>query len=526
MNAQGSVVYRPYNQRPMPTDTKTPPDLGHKKVQPFLREFGLAEAGSAYESLMRVSQAELDAVRDSVASIAEAQVAAERFAGPNVLAGALESFLPAARLAEDTTAVSNSQIGGLGKHLAEQLTSTYATDVKAWEGAGVAPSIAESIKASVAAAAWAEPRVSIPIELAEIDAMSKKFAKQLGELATPWEGNLPIGLVDIGHSEALKAAEALAADAERMAALATEAMGPTLGHLDHMGALESTAAEQYLRVPLAAKGFCPSDSLPSILGESSILAATKFAEAALAPLAKQIASLGEITLPRITLPADVAEILERESVLDTTIERFAKRWESTALWFLLSILSVGQLASLAHMDREEIEAVLLDALEVVVTAGIFTAALDAAVRKADYISPDQRDDLLHGLEHAQRGEFVHAVPSLMTGFEGALWSTARALTIVDPERRQLAGKPQTRVVARIERVVRKLPAKQDYRTFVCGRVFGDTGHPVRHGEQSDRRRQALFAIVAIAGWLDAFMKVSAHDALGRMLSDALGSRQM
>src|ERR1035441_5358783 len=51
-------------------------------------------------------------------------------------------------------------------------------------------------------------------------------------------------------------------------------MGPTLGHLDHMGALESTAAEQYLRVPLAAKGFCPSDSLPSILGESSILAAT------------------------------------------------------------------------------------------------------------------------------------------------------------------------------------------------------------------------------------------------------------
>jgi hypothetical protein len=48
---------------------------------------------------------------------------------------------------------------------------------------------------------------------------------------------------------------------------------------------------------------------------------------------------------------------------------------------------------------------------------------------------------------------------------------------------------------------------------------------VRQGEQSDRRCQAPFAIVAIAGWLDAFMKVSAHDALGRMLSDALGSRR-
>ncbi|MGC2372358.1 MAG: hypothetical protein WA484_00645 [Solirubrobacteraceae bacterium] len=398
--------------------------------------------------------------------------------------------------------------------------------MKAWEGAGIAPSIAESIKGSVAAAAWTEPHVSIPVELGEIDAMSKKFAKQLGELATPWEGNLSTGLVAIGHSEALKAAKALAADTERVAALATEAVGPTLRQLDHMGASEAAAAERYLRTPLAAKGFFSSDRLASILGKSSILATTKFAEASLAPFAKQIASLGEITLPRIVLPGDVAEILERESVLDTTIERFAKRWESTALWFLLSILSVGQLVTLAEMERDEMEAVLLDALEVVVTTGIFTAVLDVAVRKADYISPDQRDDLLHGLEHAQRGEFVHAVPSLMTGFEGALWSTARALTIVDAERRQLAGKPQTRVLTRIEPVVRKLPAKQDYRIFVCGRVFGDTGHPVRHGEQSDRRRQALFAIVAIAGWLDAFMKVSAHDALGRMLSDALGSRRV
>jgi hypothetical protein len=515
----------------MPADTKPPPEAGRKKAQPWLRAFGLAEAGSAYESVMRIQQAELDAARVAAASITEAQVAAERLSGPNVLASALESVLPTARLAEQITAVSNAHVGGLSKRLAEQLTSIYATDVKAWDGAGVAPGIGESIKASAAIAAWTEPKLPLPAEIEAVEAMSKKLAKQLDEMGSvvagkAWEGNLPIGLVDIGHSEALKAAETLAADAERMAALAAEAMGPTLTHLDHMGAMEARAAEQYLRTPLAAKGLFTSDRLESILGESSILATTKFAEEALAPLARQIAALGEVTLPRIALPGDVAEILERESALDTTIERFAKRWESTALWFLLSILGVGQLASLAHMEREEIEAVLLDALETVVTAGIFTAALDAAVRKADYISSDQRDDLLHGLQHAQRGEFVHAVPSLMTGFEGALWSTARALTIVDAERRHLAGKPQARGVVRIEPVVRKLPAKQDYRTFVCRQVFGDTGNPVRHGEQSDRRRQALFSIAAIAGWLDAFTQVSAHDALGRMLSDALGSRRV
>jgi hypothetical protein len=515
----------------MPTGTKTPPGAGRKKAQPWLRAFGLADAGSAYESAMRIPQAELDAVKRAVSSITEAQVAAERFAGPNVLGKALENLFPATRLAEQITAISNAHVGRLGAGWAEQFTKSHATGIKAWDSAGIAPGIAESFKASGAAAAWAEPQIPAVADIERAEATSKKLLRQLEKTASigmgrRWEGTLPTGLVDVGHSQALKAAEAMAANAERVAAMASAAMGPTLRHLDHGGALEAAATQQYLRSPLAAKGFFSSDRLASFLGESSILATTKLAEAALAPLAKHIASLGTITLPRISVPDGVAEILERESVLDTTIERFAKRWESTALWFLLSILNVGQLVALADMEREEIEAVLLDALEVVVMKGIFIAALDAAVRKANYISSDQRDDLLHGLEHAQRGEFVHAVPSLMTGFEGALWSTARALTIVDAERRQLEGKPQQRAVVRIEPVVRKLPAKQDYRTFVCSRVFGDSGNPVRHGEQSDRRRQALFAIVAIAGWLDTFMKVSAHDALGRMLSEALGSRRV
>ena len=60
---------------------------------------------------------------------------------------------------------------------------------------------------------------------------------------------------------------------------------------------------------------------------------------------------------------------------------------------------------------------------------------------------------------------------------------------------------------------------------MCSRVFGDAGNPVRHGEQSDRRRQALFAIVAIVGWVDAFMGVQAREALGRMLREELRARR-
>lgn len=67
--------------------------------------------------------------------------------------------------------------------------------------------------------------------------------------------------------------------------------------------------------------------------------------------------------------------------------------------------------------------------------------------------------------------------------------------------------------------------QQEYRTFLTNRVFGNIGNPVRHGEQSDRHRQALFAIVAVAGWLDSFTVVSAHEVLGLMLTEELSSHR-
>ncbi len=176
------------------------------------------------------------------------------------------------------------------------------------------------------------------------------------------------------------------------------------------------------------------------------------------------------------------------------------------------------------MERAEVEAVLLDALEIVVTTGTFTAALMATIEKAPpYVTADQRDDLLHGLEHAQAGEFSRAAGPLTAGLEGALWSAGRELDVIDGDRR-LLDKPEKGRIHRVELVVRKLPAVQEFRKFVCGRVFGDLGNPLRHGEQSDRRQRSLFAIVAIAGWVEAFMKVRAADALGTLLSDELASR--
>ena len=244
--------------------------------------------------------------------------------------------------------------------------------------------------------------------------------------------------------------------------------------------------------------------------------------AGLGPIQGAIAAARLGPLDAVSLPTPVIEISEAWNRRFTVVKRFAQRWKETALWFMLSSLSEAHLYDLSEKNQAEMEGVLLGALETVVVGGAYTRALASALDKAPYLTDEQRDDLQHGLEHAGEGDFARAMPPLMLGLEGALWSTARARSVLD-EQRRLVDKPGKGVIRRVELVVRQLPSEDNYATFVCGRVFGDLGNPARHGEAVMRRRQVLFAIVAIAGWLDAFMNVPAREVLGQMLRDALAT---
>jgi len=474
------------------------------------------------------------AVEKAAQGIAEAALAAEKHASRGVLGTALQDVPPAERLTKQIEEISKGVAGRMGAGWADQINKIYATDITKTLGvAGLAPDITKRLQESLATAGLMAPRVSGGAGLADAGVINQRFAKQLSDvagagLAKQWKGVLPTAFVGTEHLRPFKAIEEIMAQTKRTEAMFGKTTMPGLQNLASSGLLVSVD-QQLLRSPLAAKGFFPADRLPSVFAGSGITSVTKaMADAALGPLAKNIASLGAITmrnpLAGITLPNPLVEILEREREIDAAIERVAKQWETSALWFLLSILSVGQLVALARMERADVEAVLLDALEIVVTTGTFTAALMATIEKApSYVTDDQRDDLLHGLEHAEAGEFSRAALHLTAGLEGALWSAGRELEVIDGERR-LLDKPEKGKIHRVELVVRKLPAVQEFRSFVCGRVFGDLGNPVRHGEQSDRRRQSLFAIAAIAGWIEAFMKVRAADALGSLLSDEMASR--
>ncbi len=494
----------------MPADPKTPPGSGPKRAgRPSTGALGI-DPGSAVEKAAQ--------------GIAEAALAAQAHAPHGALGTALQGISPAEHLTKQIEEISKGLAGQMGASWSEQLGKGHATDVTQTLGvAGLAPGITKRLQGSLATAGLMAPRVSGLAGLADVGAINQRFAKQLTDvagagLAGQWKGVLPTAFVGTEHLKAFKAIEEVMAHTKRMEAIIGKTTMPGLQGLVG-GGLLGAVDQQLLRSPLAAKGLFPADRLASVFGASGTLGTTRLAEAAIAPLAKDIASLRAITMPN-----PLVEILERGREIDAAIERVAKRWETSALWFLLSILSVGQLVALARMERAEVEAVLLDALEIVVTTSTFTAALMATVKKAPpYVTADQRDDLLHGLEHAQAGEFSRAAGPLTAGLEGALWSAGRELDVIDGDRR-LLDKPEKGRIHRVELVVTKLPAVQEFRKFVCGRVFGDLGNPLRHGEQSDRRQRSLFAIVAIAGWVEAFMKVPAADALGTLLSDELASR--
>ncbi len=505
-------------------------------------------------------------VEKAAQGIADSARATERHVPEGLVATALKDISPAEHLTKQIEEISKGAAERMGAGWAEGLGTSYATDLGV---AGLAPDISKRMQEALGiASSFKSPALDVA-GLAGAGLASQRLAKQFSDitgaagLAKQWAA--PTGLFAGENFKALTAVQEMMAGTKRMEDML--ALGKTTmpGVQDLVsGGLLAGLNQQLLRSPLATKGLFPADHLASVFGASGALATAKLAEATIGPLAKQMASLSALAMPnplagitmpdplagmtvpnalagltvpnplagialpnplaRLTVPNPLVEILEQGREIDAAIERVAKVWEASALWFLLSILSVGQLVALARMDRADVEAVLLDALEIVVTTGTFTAALIATVKKApSYVTDDQRDDMLHGLEHAQEGEFSRAAGPLTAGLEGAIWSAGRELEVIDSDRR-LLDKPEQGRIHRVERVVRKLPAAQEFRSFVCGRVFGDLGNPLRHGDRSDRRQRSLFAIVAIAGWVEAFMKVPAADALGTLLSDELASR--
>jgi len=109
---------------------------------------------------------------------------------------------------------------------------------------------------------------------------------------------------------------------------------------------------------------------------------------------------------------------------------------------------------------------------------------------------------------------------MMDGLEGAFHNTARERKLISPTGTYIAQPNKT--VGGAEAVIRLLPVDEDYETFIVRRLFGGVGDPHRHGTAEDgERQQVLMGIIGLAGWMDAFMELSATEVLAQEMAKRL-----
>jgi hypothetical protein len=233
-------------------------------------------------------------------------------------------------------------------------------------------------------------------------------------------------------------------------------------------------------------------------------------------LVSRNASYGQVTVQSVPT---IRETLERTARLYRAVEGVAARLEGSALWFLLSPMSMRDLYLFSGLEHAQAEMVVLDVLEAIIVDGRFVSALEVVIAKAPHLTSAQRHHLRRALQHARKGDFLDAVPPLMCGLEGAFASAARGKGIIGEDRR-LLSRPSKKLEG-AGSIVKEISLDAEFRTFLRRDVFGSFGHAFRHGEGEDARRQALLSIVALAGWTDAFMGASVRAALVELMSDRL-----
>lgn len=197
------------------------------------------------------------------------------------------------------------------------------------------------------------------------------------------------------------------------------------------------------------------------------------------------------------------------------VAAFMDDWRGHPLWFLLSGVGLGPSRDLIGLSRDEVEDALLDALEGVVLDGEFVATLEEVVREAPCLNVLARGWLMHALEHAERGEWDQAVLPFVAGLEGALYGSARDHSLVPAKEGKFMA---------AESLVKILAISPEYTAFVVRCVYGGQGNAFRHGRaDSGERRQTLHSVVALVGWVDAFVGLSGMRVLAGLLAKRLPS---
>lgn len=211
----------------------------------------------------------------------------------------------------------------------------------------------------------------------------------------------------------------------------------------------------------------------------------------------------------------VLEELTRVSRPLVAAAEFAAAWGEDPLWFVLSVLSPRHCLLLLELQREQVYEATFHALDHAVRQSDLVDAVSGAIGEVSYLTHEQRDWLIHGLEHAKTGDWVQAVPPLITGLEGALHGAALDAQVIP------AGSEANYMAA--EKLIKRIEFGEEFRAFAIRLAFGGRGQAFRHGRPKDASRdQALLLVVAVIGWLDYTLDSQGTYLLAREMREPLG----
>lgn len=241
------------------------------------------------------------------------------------------------------------------------------------------------------------------------------------------------------------------------------------------------------------------------------------AKTVLMPLKRAIDANPELPL-NLAIGWDALERLKATADYREPIAMIQHRWDGHPLGYLHRGLRGRAALEFFLTIKERDDEGALDALEPVLRAPELLAAVRETIDTAPVHDASAKQQLTAGLGHVERAEWALAWPLLIIPVEGVFRASARALRLVDDGQR-LPTDDGRRRRAKVEDLFELLDLEESFRVFLRRRVYGSIANPHRHGTpQGGHRRQSLFLVVALIGWLDAF----AHSRLAAELFPSLG----
>ncbi len=245
----------------------------------------------------------------------------------------------------------------------------------------------------------------------------------------------------------------------------------------------------------------------------------------LAPMKRAVDANPELPL-NIAIGWDAYERFKGTADYHESIGLIRHRWEQHPLGYLHRGLSGRAAVEFFLTVKERDEEGVLDALEPVLRSSQFLATVREAIEKAPVHDGHARQQLAAGINYVERGEWALAWPLLIVPVEGAFRASARSSGVVDDAQR-LRSKEGVRRRAKVEDLFELLGLEKAFQVFLQRRVYGRIANPHRHGTpRGGHRRQSLFLVVALIGWLEAFAQPELVTQLFTRLGRELERRQL